>query len=100
MLNIIPKEKNQLFAADIFGPIPKTIRGNKNIFVILDVFSKMTAIYPIGRPTTQNCVRCVKHFVGLYGKSERILTDNGTQFANDRWVGEMNELGMNANFRR
>ena len=98
MLNIIPLEKNKLFSADIYGPLPRAIRGNMNLFVIMDVFSKVTHLYPITRPTTKNCARCVKHFVTLYGSSERILTDNGSQFANERWIEEMNALGMNAIF--
>lgn len=94
MHNIIPSGKNKLFAADLYGPLPRAIRGNKHIFVILDVFSKFTQVYPITQPTAKNCIRCLKKFIDLCGTSERILTDNATIFTGREWEQAVTNLGM------
>ena len=65
---IIPTSICDLYAIDLFGPLPKVSRGNKFILVIVDVFSKFVQVYPINKPSAVNCLKRLDTFIELCGK--------------------------------
>ena len=89
MHNIIPVSKNDLLAMDLYGPLPRAVRGNKFILVIINVFTKFTQIYPINKPNAVSCLKRLEEYLALIGPVKRIITDNGTQFQSLRWRNEL-----------
>lgn len=92
---IIPTKKNETVALDIFGPLVRGKRRNKYILVVMDLYSKLTHVYPLRRANSQECLRAlVRHYFVQYGKPERVLSDHGTTFTSDVWITTLNDLGV------
>jgi transposase InsO family protein len=84
--SILPDGPNDLVAVDYFGPLPRSIGGVMYILVVLDVFSKWVALYPVKRATASVSVKKLKEDYFLrVGKPRRVLSDHGTQFTSKRW---------------
>ena len=91
---IVPTSVSDLYAIDLFGPLPKVARGNKFVLVIVDVFSKFVQVYPVNKPSAGNCLKKLDIFIQLCGKPKRVLTDHGSQFTSYRWQDEMSRRGV------
>ena len=91
---IIPVEKCDLYAMDLFGPLPKVSRGNRFILVIIDVFSKFVQVYPVNKPSARNCLKKLDLFIELCGKPKRVLSDHGTQFTSNVWQEGIKRRGI------
>ena len=75
-----------LLAVDTHSPMPTFQFGYKYLFVVHDVFSKFTKLYPLKLLSTKGCrEKIVKDFVRNYGMPKAILSDNATIFTNMRW---------------
>ncbi|KAG8227778.1 hypothetical protein J437_LFUL006412, partial [Ladona fulva] len=95
--NIIPSKPKELYAVDIYGPLPKTKFNNKYVFVVLDVFSKFVQIYPLNKPTAKNCLnKLINYYFKLCGVPECVLSDHGTQFTSHVWKQNLHDLGVQA----
>ena len=71
---------NQLVTLDLAGPYPKTERGNTNLMVIVDHFTKLSEYYAL--PDTKQTTIAeviVNEWSCRYGVPEMILSDRGTQ---------------------
>ena len=66
---------------DIFGPLPKTSRGNKFLLVMSRRFSKLTQVTPLKISAYNIAVAFVTHWAFKYGPPKTLLSDNGSQFA-------------------
>jgi len=84
---LIPLPKGapfQVVASDIFGPLPRTKRGNRFVLVFIDHFTKWPVIIPAKTITAE---QFVTHFhdkwITAYGCPSRLLTDGGPQFIAD-----------------
>ena len=87
MQNIIPSKPREIYALDLYGPVPKTRWGNKFVLVIIDVFSKFVQVYPINKPTSKNCLaHLMNRFIPKCGVPEKVLSDHGSQFTSEEWV--------------
>lgn len=92
---ILPKNPLELFAIDLYGPLPRSSGGVKYLLVVLDVFSKLVKCYPLKRATAAACVkRLLEDHFPQYGKPKRILSDHGTQFTADEYKWEMLWAGV------
>ena len=69
-------------AIDSIGPFPVDEQGNKHILVIIDAFSRFCLLTPIADLSAQTAAQALLKFVGLFGVPGEIVSDNGTQFAN------------------
>ncbi|KAG8228940.1 hypothetical protein J437_LFUL011566, partial [Ladona fulva] len=99
MENIIPSRPGELYAVDIYGPLPRSKYRNRYVLVVIDVFSKYVNVYPLTRPTAKNCLRVLKTgFFKLCGLPKKILSDHGTQFTGSLWRRELTELGVGTVF--
>ena len=93
MVNIIPVSPRDLYAVDIYGPLPKGRKRNKYLFVVIDVFSKYVQAYPMTKPTSKNCLRALLNaYFPLCGKPKRVLSDHGSQFTSRQWKDQLSEL--------
>lgn len=72
-------------AVDTIGPIdiPGSIDENKYILVIIDAFSRFTRLYAIPDTKAINAANCLLDWIGTFGIPSGIVSDNGTQFANE-----------------
>jgi Integrase zinc binding domain/Integrase core domain len=65
---------------DTLGPLPEDEHGNSYVIVIVDNFSKFIGLYPARRTTSEEFVRALLQWVGVFGIPEEIRTDGGSQF--------------------
>jgi len=62
----------------------------KYILAIIDIFSKYVKLYAIRRATMDIILRKITgDYIPKYGSVKQKLTDNGTQFRNDKWTKQL-----------
>ena len=93
----LPWEK---VSVDIIGPFPLTRLKNKYALVIVDLFSGWPEVFPLTEK--QNCaegcaISALKVFCH-WGFPNRIVSDNGPQFASQLWCEVMKLLKVKAVF--
>lgn len=80
---------------DLLGPLPWTVNRNRYLLVIVDRFTKLTRVVPIG---SQDAAVVASAFldtwVASYGPPETLLTDNGPQLASTYFRGVCGLLGI------
>lgn len=92
---MVPETKGDLVALDLYGPLVKSRGGATYLLVVLDVFTKFVALYPIKRATTRAVLnRLTLDYFPMAGKPSRILTDHGTQFTAKTWRSTLEALGV------
>ena len=86
-------EKKRLYAEypyqkvflDLTGPLPMTNCGNRYILAILDGYSKWATLIPLKNANAETISRAfLKHWVAIYGPPERIHSDRGLSFLNEK----------------
>lgn len=93
--SILPARPGDLISIDYYGPLPKAKYGMRHILAVIDVFSKLTRLYPVQSATTDATIRClVNDYIPKHGKPVAILSDQGTQFTAEKWKNKLNELGI------
>lgn len=93
--SIIPKNPNEMIAVDFYGPLPASRAGAKYLFVVKDLFSKLTTLYSIKAANTKTCLnKLINDYFVKRGKPTRILSDHGTQFTSHKWKETLNNLGV------
>lgn len=93
---IIPTQKGELVATDIFGPLPKGLRGCRYVLVFMDVFSKLDTLYPIVKQTAAAVTNKVKLYMANIQKPKAILSDHGTQYTSHEWNETLENEGVKA----
>ncbi len=70
-----------LLAMDLMGPLPRTRRGNTQLLVVVDHFSKWVELFPIRKATaTAVANKLEQEIFCRWGAPSALLSDNGTQF--------------------
>lgn len=74
-----PTEVGELVSIDLYGPLPRSRNGYNYVLVVMDVFSKHTALYSIKNQKADTVVRCLEEdYLPQRGFTPRtILTDCG-----------------------
>lgn len=84
--------KNEILAIDYLGPLPTGRFGLQYIFVVVDIFTKFTKLYPVKRATTQAALNKIfSDYIPKYGKPIKIHSDNATQFKSNKWIKRLKE---------
>lgn len=92
---ILPEGPNDVFACDLFGPLPKGKRGNRHIFVCMDVFSKFVILCPVQKATSKQVINRLKNvIIPKLGTPRRLISDHGTCFTSNLFKETMDELGI------
>lgn len=75
------RQRFEVVAIDLFGPLPATVEGYKQILIVEDVSSRWIELFPVKEATAEICANILLTEVFLrYGIPRRILSDHGTQF--------------------
>ena len=70
---------------DILGPFPKARGGYRFLIVAIDTFTKWVEVEPVGRITKENTVKFLHGIVMRFGVTNRLISDNGTQFISKKF---------------
>jgi hypothetical protein len=70
-------------AIDTIGPFPADEEGKVGIISITDTFSRFNLLYPVSDMTAETAVsQALIPHMGIFGVPEQLVSDNGTNFAN------------------
>lgn len=84
--------RNEILSLDLYGPLPKSKGGVRYLCVGVDLFTKHLALYPLKKATTSAILnRLIKNYFPEFGKPEKILTDQGSQFKSKKWIDTLRE---------
>jgi transposase InsO family protein len=67
---------------DTLGPLPADAEGNEYIIVIIDSFTRWVELYPSRDATAAEAVKALISYIKTFGQPSQLLSDNGTQYAN------------------
>lgn len=83
----LPQDTGLVTSIDLFGPLPRSYRGNKYVLVLTDLFSKHTALYPLRNQKVNAIIEAIEnHYIPRRGfVPEALLTDRGGQFLTLKW---------------
>ncbi|KAJ8946978.1 hypothetical protein NQ317_003913, partial [Molorchus minor] len=96
--SIIAKQPLHIIAVDFITNITKSYQGNKNIFIIIDIFSKFIKTYPCKRTNVKTVKTCLQQFIDEFGKPQVCILDNATYFKSQRFKNFTNERNIKLNF--
>ena len=83
---ILSERPNSLICCDIHRKIPKSNFGHQYIFVMYDMFSKFTIIYPMKAIGTRGCLKKIfEDYIPKYGHIAALVSDNASLFSSPVW---------------
>ena len=89
---ILRDSPNALVCVDIHGKLPRSNFGYEYIFVMYDVFTKFTKIYPLKKISTRGCLnKIVSDYIPKYGPITALLSDNASLFSSPIWRTTLQE---------
>ena len=75
------KQRFEVVAVDLFGPLPPTEEGYKWILIVEDVASRWTEVFKLVDATAEACAKIlIEEIFFRYGLPRRLKSDNGVQF--------------------
>ncbi|XP_025607708.1 uncharacterized protein [Arachis hypogaea] len=84
---------------DILGPFPMASGQVKFLIVGIDYFSKWVEAQPLAKITSQQMISFVwKNIICHFGIPEHIITDNGRQFADQKFQSFLQNLKIKQHF--
>lgn len=90
---ILSTKPREVYAVDLYGPLPSAVRGNKHILVCLDIFSKMVVLCPIQKATSKQVLLKLKNkILPILGKPAFLLSDHGSCFTSAEFKRELERL--------
>jgi hypothetical protein len=79
---------------DTIGPLPTDIdSGSEYILVIIDAFSRFVKLYPVKDTSAKAALHSLIDWMGMFGIPSEVVSDNGTQFANELITCFLDTLG-------
>lgn len=77
----VSKQRFEVVAVDLFGPLPKTTEGFQWILIVEDVATRWVEIFAMIEATAEMCAKVLINEIFLrYGVPRQLRTDNGVQF--------------------
>ena len=73
----------QRIAVDSTGRLPMDAHGNQFIISIIDHFSRFVELYAVPDLSAATFARCLLSWMGRYHPPTQLVSDKGTQFANE-----------------
>ncbi|KAL0901404.1 hypothetical protein ABMA27_006676 [Loxostege sticticalis] len=74
----------EVVSVDLFGPLPRTAKGNRWILIIEDVSSRWVELFALENATSAECTEILVAEIFLrYGVPRRLISDNGVQFVGE-----------------
>jgi hypothetical protein len=84
---------------DLFGPLPRSSKGNRFALVMVDNFSKWVEIYPLRTITSPVILDRVLSYLFRNGFPEKLKSDNASQFRGRLWKQILGYLGVTQKFQ-
>ena len=82
-------------STDIVGPLPRSKKGNAYLVAFQDRLTKFVECRALRRATGATITQALRELViNRYGCPKAIMTDNGTEFNNKQFKGELETLGI------
>ena len=82
----VPRRSWLTIALDYIGPYEEISIGNKFLFVITNIFSKLVEAYPVTRATTQATLRLLENEIfARWRYPQAMISANGTQFTSEEF---------------
>ena len=76
---------------DTICPLPMSSKGDRYIVCIIDCFSRFVTLHLAESTTAQEAAKALLQHVGIFGIPCQLLSDNGTQYANET-IAELTKL--------
>lgn len=71
----------KMIAADLMGPLPRSLKGYKYLLVVTDTFTKYSILQPLRSATANLVSQHIENDVFMvYGVPDYIICDNGSEF--------------------
>lgn len=85
----------QRLFVDFLGLYPRSSKGNRFIFLIVDQFSKFVFLEPIRSATSRKTVEILEGYIFLtFGVPEVLVSDNGKQFTSNDFRNFLQSYGV------
>jgi hypothetical protein len=75
-----------VWGVDIIGILPRALGGIRFLFIDIDTFTKWMEATPVVNITQEATVKFLKSIIYRFGIPKRVLTDNGTQFKEAKFL--------------
>jgi transposase InsO family protein len=90
---IPPSWSFAVWRLDILGPFSWAVGGYRYLYVAIDKFTKWSKAFAVVKITKQSTVKFIKSIVYWFGVSNKIITNNGSQFTSDAFREYCKNLG-------
>lgn len=93
----------KMISADLLGPFPRSVKGNKYLLVVVDTFTKFVLLKPLRAATAQAVSTFLEENVFMgYGVPKFLICDNGSEFIGQpvKKLAEQYEVKMLLNASR
>ncbi|MCO5615111.1 hypothetical protein L7F22_069400 [Adiantum nelumboides] len=96
----VPKERWESISMDFITTLPRTSKGNAQILVIVDRFSKMAHFIPCKKAASAPDIASlfVQHIFRIHGLPRSIISDRDSKFTGHFWTSLFKSLGTNLLF--
>lgn len=83
----------QLVSMDLMGPFPKSTKGNRFLFVVVDWFTKFVLVRPLRLANTKPIIEFLQQQVfSIFGVPQIVLCDNGSQFTSKEFTSYLQSV--------
>ena len=82
-----------VWGLDILGPFPRSQEGYRFLFVTVDKFTKWTEVEAVRTIPARAAVKFIRAIVCRFGVTNRIITDNSSQFTSGLFRADCETLG-------
>jgi transposase InsO family protein len=91
---IPPSWSFTVWGLDILRPFPRAVRGYRYLYIVIDKFTKWPEAAPVVKINKQSTVKFIKSIICRFGISNRIITNNGSQFTSSAFPGYCENLSI------
>lgn len=96
--SVIPTTCLDILAIDYLSQLVRSTRGNTNILVTVDVFTKFVKLFPCRRTNAKTTIEKIQCYVQHIGKPNKILLDNATYFRGKEFKRHCEREGIELRF--
>nr|CAH67683.1 H0510A06.8 [Oryza sativa] len=83
-----------VWGLDILGPFRRAPGGFEYLYVAIDKFTKWPEAYPVIKIDKHSALKFIRGITARFGVTNRIITDNGTQFTSELFGDYCEEMGI------
>jgi len=88
---VIPKSMRKSTAVDHLGPFVKSSKGNQDLLIMIDNFTRFTRLFPVKNTSSQHVLKALKSFV------DEFVTTSMSNSRHKDWDSRIKETERNLN---